>query len=234
MPLMTIALSPFLLRPMTIADLPQIAEIEGQSFPSSWPSSAYKRELQRGSLARYIVAVRRDAPSRERTGLGRVVDGIKGALGRTPVPVPEYLAGFIGVWFMVEETHVVTVAVRESERRQGVGELLLLAAFDVSRDKGLPVITLECRVSNLAAQALYEKYGFERLGIRKRYYTDNNEDALILTTPTIDEPDYAARVERLRRAHQERWGMAGAERSTPDTTDASGTTGHEVWHDEPR
>jgi [ribosomal protein S18]-alanine N-acetyltransferase len=208
---MTITASPYTLRPMTFADLPQIAEIEGESFPSSWPSAAYKRELQRNNLARYIVAVRRDAPHRGRSGLTRVVDGLKGMFGRVPGPEPEYVAGFIGVWFMVDETHIVTVAVRASERRQGVGELLLLAAFDLSREKGLPALTLECRVSNVAAQALYEKYGFQRLGIRKRYYTDNNEDALIMTTPSTEDPAYAARVENLRREHRERWGVESAE-----------------------
>ena len=208
---MTLTTSPYALRPMTVADLAQIAEIEGESFPSSWPSAAYKRELQRNNLARYIVAVRRDAPPRARSGLGRVVNGLKGMLGRAPEPAPEYVAGFIGVWFMVDETHIVTVAVRESERRGGVGELLLLAAFDLSREKGLPVLTLECRVSNVAAQALYEKYGFQRLGVRKRYYTDNNEDALIMTTPSTEDPAYAARIDELRRRHRERWGVENAD-----------------------
>jgi ribosomal-protein-alanine N-acetyltransferase len=137
------------------------------------------------------------------------VHGIKEIFGHSLDAAPEYVAGFIGIWFMVDETHVVTVAVRESERRRGVGELLLLAAFDLSREKGLHVLTLECRVSNLAAQALYEKYGFQRLGIRNRYYTDNNEDALIMTTRSLEDPAYAEQIEALRRQHQERWGAAG-------------------------
>jgi ribosomal-protein-alanine N-acetyltransferase len=208
---MTLTTSPYSLRPMSVADLPQIAEVEAESFPSSWPSSAYKRELQRNNLARYVVAVRQDAPAPQRGGLGRVMDGIKGMFGHSTDSAPEYVAGFIGVWFMVDETHIVTVAVRESERRHGVGELLLLAAFDLTREKELHVLTLECRVSNTAAQALYEKYGFQRLGIRKRYYTDNNEDALIMTTPSLEDPAYAARIEALRRQHQERWGAAGVQ-----------------------
>lgn len=208
---MTLTTSPYLLRAMTVTDLPQIAAIEAESFPSSWPSSAYKRELQQNNLARYVVAVRRDAPAPERGGFGRALAGIRGIFGRAPEPSAEYVAGFIGVWFMVDETHIVTVAVRESERQRGVGELLLLAAFDLSRERRLHALTLECRVSNTAAQALYEKYGFQRLGIRKRYYTDNNEDALIMTTPSLEEPAYAARVEQLRRQHQERWGHARGE-----------------------
>ena len=205
---MTIVASPYLLRPMSVADLPQIAEIEAESFPSAWPSSAYKKELQRNSLARYTVAVGRTAPrSPERRGLSRVVSGIRGMRNSATDEAPQDpIAGFIGVWFMVDEAHIVTVAVRQSERRKGVGELLLLAAFDLAREKGVHVLTLECRVSNTAAQALYEKYGFQRLGIRKRYYPDNNEDALIMTPPLTEDAAYRARIEDLRCRHHERWG----------------------------
>jgi ribosomal-protein-alanine N-acetyltransferase len=216
---MTGAASPFHLRPMTVADLPQIHEIESQSFPSAWPSSAYKRELQRNNLAQYIVAARpAPAAAVERSRIGRVLSGLRGMLTAEPgagtrpappaddPPVMEYLAGFLGLWMMVDEAHIVTVAVRESERRKGVGELLLLGAYDLAESKGLHVLTLECRVSNVAAQALYEKYGFQRVGIRPRYYTDNNEDALIMTTPSTEDPAYRARIEELRRCHQERWG----------------------------
>lgn len=208
---MTITLSPFSLRSMTVADLPQIEQIETESFPSAWPSSAYKREMERNNLARYVVAVRREPPAAETRPAGSRLSGaIRRLFRRPPPPVAEYVAGFIGVWFMVDETHIVTVAVRESDRRQGVGELLLLEAFDLSTEKGVPVLTLECRVSNIAAQALYEKYGFQRLGIRKRYYTDNNEDALIMTTPSLEDPLYREQVEDLRRRYQERWGRSGA------------------------
>jgi ribosomal-protein-alanine N-acetyltransferase len=190
---------------MTVADLPQIVEIEAESFPSAWPTSAYKRELERNNLARYMVAVRPNAPVATLHGLRRMLSGLRSKLGGDREPI-EYIAGFIGVWFMVDETHIVTVAVRESERRRGVGELLLLSAFDLSREKGVPVLTLECRVSNAPALALYEKYGFQRLGIRKRYYTDNNEDAVIMTTPSLDDPPYAAQIESLRQQYQQRWG----------------------------
>ena len=209
---MTVAASPYVLRPMRVADLPQVNEIETQSFPSAWPTSAYKRELQRNNLARYVVAARREPPAAlERTGLDRVIFGIRGVFHTNAESPSEYIAGFLGLWLMVDEGHIVTIAVRPSERHKGVGELLLLAAFDLAREKGLHVLTLECRVSNLAAQALYDKYGFQRVGIRKRYYTDNNEDALIMTTPSIEDAAYAARVDGLRRRHHERWGVPRTE-----------------------
>ncbi|HZU75268.1 MAG TPA: GNAT family N-acetyltransferase, partial [Dehalococcoidia bacterium] len=102
----------------------------------------------------------------------------------------------------------VTVAVRTASRRQGIGELLLLTAIALAQQRGERVLTLECRVSNTGAQALYAKYGFRSVGVRKRYYTDNNEDALIMTTPEIQTPAYQAQFERLRTAHRERWGAA--------------------------
>lgn len=205
---MTLTTSPFLLRPMDLPDLVQITAIEAESFPSAWPSNAYKRELQRNNLARYIVAVERAPAPPPATGLRHLVDGIWRAFGGEATPPGERIAGFLGLWYMVDETHIVTVATRAAERRRGVGELLLLGAFDLTAARGIPRLTLECRVSNEAALALYDKYGFERLGIRKRYYTDNNEDAVIMTTASLDDPAYRARIEDLRRRHQERWGAA--------------------------
>jgi ribosomal-protein-alanine N-acetyltransferase len=204
---MTIAASPYSIRPMTAVDLPQVAEVEAESFTSVWPSSAYKRELQANNLARYVVAVQPAAPpAQPKPALERVVSGLRGVF-RSDTPSPaDYVVGFIGVWLMVDEAHIVTVAVRESERRKGIGELLLLAAFDLAWEKDVHVLTLECRVSNTGAQALYEKYGFERAGIRKRYYSDNNEDALIMTTPSTVDSAYRARIEALRQQHQQRWG----------------------------
>src|SRR5829696_3921162 len=101
---MTLTRSPYALRPMTVADLPQIAVIEAESFPSAWPSSAYKQELERNNLARYIVAVRRDAPPRSAPrGFRQMLARLRGPARANPPPAPEYVAGFIGVWFMVDE-----------------------------------------------------------------------------------------------------------------------------------
>lgn len=209
---MSITVSPYRIRPLELADLPQIHEIEEQSFPSAWPSSAYKRELAENKLARYIVAGRPvPVVPVANSGIASPLSRLRHRNTRpadAPAPL-ERIDGFLGLWCMVDEGHIVTVAVRESARRQGVGELLLLAAFDLARAVGMPVLTLEVRASNHSAQALYEKYGFERVGERRRYYTDNNEDALIMTTPSTDDPDYRARIEALRRRHQERWGKSG-------------------------
>ena len=114
--------------------------------------------------------------------------------------------GFVGIWLLVDEAHVVTIAVRDSHRRRGVGELLLIAAIETALRERQSVVTLECRVSNAAALRLYEKYGFEQVGLRRRYYSDNQEDGYILTASGIETPSYRRRFQRLRDEHRERWG----------------------------
>jgi ribosomal-protein-alanine N-acetyltransferase len=196
-----------------------------------WPQTAYKRELQANSMARYLVigdqngdrgtspAATTGTPAgvvkeSDATGLGHVVRSVRRIFSRegtapaASLPPEEYLVGFAGLWFMLEECHVVTVAVREARRRQGIGELLVITAIELAQRKSQDVLTLECRVSNRSAQTLYEKYGFRNVGVRKRYYTDDNEDALIMTTPPIHTPEYTARFERLRAEHERRWGVA--------------------------
>jgi [ribosomal protein S18]-alanine N-acetyltransferase len=98
---------------------------------------------------------------------------------------------------MVDEAHVTTFAVSPDCRRQGVGEHLLLELLRIAESVGAAVATLEVRVSNLPARRLYEKYGFRPVGVRPRYYTDNNEDALIMTTSELRSRDMRARVGRL-------------------------------------
>ena len=207
--------SPYYIRPMTLDDIPQVSEIERESFPTMWPQTAYKRELQQNAMARYLVVSRPlpAAPASEQhaAGLGGAVKNLRRLLRKepaAPTPGEEQLAGFLGLWFMLEECHVVTVAVREALRRQGIGELLVITAVELALRREQEVLTLECRVSNTGAQALYERYGFERVGVRRRYYTDNNEDALIMTTPPIHTPEYRERFARLRADHAERWGVS--------------------------
>lgn len=213
--------SSYLIRAMTTADIPQVSEIERASFPTMWPQTAYKRELEHNQMARYLVISDQQSlhtsPIVTNTaaggGLAQVVRSVRRMFGSDdPAPPPmqpqPYVTGFIGLWFMLEECHVVTVAVREDHRRRGIGELLIITAIELALHKDQEVLTLECRVSNTNAQALYAKYGFQNVGVRRRYYTDNNEDALILTTPSIRTSEYQAQLARLRTTHRERWGTA--------------------------
>jgi ribosomal-protein-alanine N-acetyltransferase len=102
------------------------------------------------------------------------------------------------MWLMVDEAHITTFAVHPAWRRQRIGERLLLAFLDLARDRHAREATLEVRLSNLAARRLYEKYGFRPVGLRPRYYSDNNEDALIMTTEPLADARLRARIERLR------------------------------------
>ena len=103
-----------------------------------------------------------------------------------------------GMWLMVDEAHIITFAVHPIWRRQRIGERLLLALLDLAEDAGANEATLEVRLSNLAARRLYEKFGFRPVGLRPRYYSDNGEDALIMTTDHLRDQGMRERIARLR------------------------------------
>ena len=109
---------------------------------------------------------------------------------------------------MVDEAHVVSVGVRTSDRGRGIGELLLIGALERAMSRTAAVMTLEVRASNWVAINLYRKYGFEQRGVRKAYYVDNREDALIMTTEPILRPEYREFFVALEREHATRWGAA--------------------------
>jgi ribosomal-protein-alanine N-acetyltransferase len=188
---------------MSADDITQVADIERESFPSMWPQTAYRRELT-NKIARYLVICEphEEPPAAQPAGLWGTLRRIVGSDGAPRTG--ERLLGFIGLWLMVGEAHVVTVAVREDHRRMGIGERLLIAGIELAMEYDQEVVTLEVRASNESAQRLYEKYGFARVGLRRRYYTDNNEDAVLMTTPELTSPGYRALFEDLRAQHQER------------------------------
>ena len=108
------------------------------------------------------------------------------------------IVAYGGIWLMVDEAHVTTFAVHPRYRRRRIGEQLILALLDLARERHAREATLEVRLSNLPARRLYEKYGFRPVGIRPRYYSDNNEDALIMTTEPLELPAMRERLARLR------------------------------------
>jgi ribosomal-protein-alanine N-acetyltransferase len=202
-------------RPMALGDIPQVVDIERESFPAMWPQTTYKREL-RNHLARYLVVVERqqapeDVASSEPTT--QPSPGWRGAFRRLlriespPESTQELILGFVGLWLMMGEAHIVTLAVRGSRRRCGLGELLLIRAIDAAVANGQHVITLEVRRTNEAAISLYEKYGFSRAGVRRRYY-ENDEDAVIMTTQPLGSPAFQERYALLKEAHARHWGGA--------------------------
>jgi ribosomal-protein-alanine N-acetyltransferase len=181
---------------MRLEDLDEVQRIEEASFTTPWPPNAYRSELLTNRLASYLVA--------------RVDDRI---------------VAYGGMWLMVDEAHITTFAVHPAWRRQRLGERLLLAFLDLARDRHAREATLEVRLSNVAARRLYEKYGFRPVGIRPRYYSDNNEDALIMTTEPLDDPEQRDRVERLRAELDARPAPTGPFEPDDDQPDRDGTVG---------
>jgi [ribosomal protein S18]-alanine N-acetyltransferase len=157
--------------PMLVADVGAVQAIEQASFSAPWPPNAYLTELQTNRLAHYMV-----------------------------VRVGDAVVGYAGLWLMVDEAHITTFAIHPDWRRRRLGERLLLALLDIAIERRAAEATLEVRLSNLAARRLYEKFGFRPVGIRPRYYTDNNEDALIMTTERLDGTAMRDRLARLRAA----------------------------------
>jgi [ribosomal protein S18]-alanine N-acetyltransferase len=195
------------IRPMDPRDIPHAMEIERQSFPTMWPQTIYQRELK-NPMARYLVAYEvsndHEPSARDETDRSGLLRRLLG--GQPPAPARELVLGSVGVWFMIGEAHIVTIAVREDYRRCGIGELLLTAALEVAVEAQQEEVTLEYRISNGAARALYEKYGFAQVGVRARYYTDNHEDAVLMTTPPLRSAEFRRLMGRRIAEQRERWG----------------------------
>ena len=170
--------------PMTVDDIARVVEIDTLSFPLPWSATSYRYELTQNPNSHFVVAVTGDepaAPIKEHDGLaGRLLAG-RWFRPAAPPPEPRQIVGYSGFWFIIDEAHVSTIAVHPDWRGQGVGESLFVTMLEQALDLGALTATLEVRVTNAPAQALYRKYDFEPTGRRKRYYRDNGEDALLMT-----------------------------------------------------
>jgi len=164
-----VSVAPVAISTMTLDDIKGVQEVERTSFPIPWPANAFRHELTQNKNARYVVA--RDG---------------------------DRIVGYAGLWLMVDEAHITTFAVHPDARRRKIGERLLQRLFEIAGDIGAEWLTLEVRASNIAAQRLYEKYGFKRAGVRRRYYSDNGEDALIMWTERIKDRAVRDRLKKLR------------------------------------
>jgi [ribosomal protein S18]-alanine N-acetyltransferase len=218
----------YFVEPLSEEDIPAVQEIERRSFTTPWSLSTYRQEL-RNQSSRYLVArasptlppPREQRPPAPRSVLADWVSWLLRRPPPAPTPTPTYpLVGYGGVWLSVDEGHITTIATAPEHRGRGIGELLLISLVDQALDLGADRITLEVRVSNTAAQQLYLKYGFEPVGRRPRYYTDNGEDAMLMTTPLIREATYQEQLKRLRDALYDRLRRA-ADQPAPTHTHAS-------------
>lgn len=191
--------------PMDLTDILQVLEVDRESYTLPWPASAYRREILHNRNAHYLVLRELADESGEAQG-----DRQTEQRPRLPIPFfrwtgktetkpgrPGHIVGYAGMWLMMDEAHITTVALRVSWRGQGFGELLLASLVEAAAELGSERVTLEVRVSNEPAQSLYRKYGFSQTGRRPRYYSDNNEDAFIMTTGSIQDPAYRKQFDVL-------------------------------------
>jgi len=155
--------------PLQEEDLPAIMEIEKSSFISHWPESAFMSEIANNRLAHYFVA----------KDQGIVV-------------------GYSGIWLILDEAHITTLAVHSEYRRKKIGEQLLIHLLTIAAGKGARWATLEVRESNVAAQELYKKYGFITVGNRKNYYQEENENAVIMWTGNLRGESFKRKLTEMK------------------------------------
>jgi ribosomal-protein-alanine N-acetyltransferase len=185
---------PYVIEPMQLRDVAEVMEIERLSFPSPWSARAYRYELQENNLSHYLVARPQRPLARKEPSFWA---GLRRALGVT-ASAGINIFGYGGFWLMAGEAHISTIAVRPEWRRRGIGELLLVAMLELAVELGADLATLEVRVSNIAAQSLYQKYGFAKVGLRPHYYRDRGEDALIMTTKHLTSAAFQSGFQRLK------------------------------------
>jgi [ribosomal protein S18]-alanine N-acetyltransferase len=155
--------------PMRVADIPDVLRVESLCFSTPWPRNAFHNELTENKLAHYFI--------------GRAGDE---------------LVAYGGLWVILEDAHITTVAVHPSHQRQGYGERVLIRLLEESIERGASWVTLEVRESNLPAQSLYKKYGFTIVNTRRGYYSDNDENALVMWAGNLKGAVFQSRLHAMK------------------------------------
>jgi len=230
----------FSVRPIIDQDIPFVEQLEKEAFPTVWPRTPIKRDMNNKRIAYLVVTdldqrpMAIDSPKSidppTPTGKGpnlyqKLSRTIESKLFPQPTPGEPSLdppLGFIGIWFLSDDAHITAITVSSSWRGHGLGELLMIGSIESAISRNSRVITLEVRVSNSIAISLYQKYGFKKVGIRKGYYNDNREDAVIMTTEPIRSLTYEHRFSELCREYSRRYcdlriAMTNSNRSIPST-----------------
>jgi ribosomal-protein-alanine N-acetyltransferase len=146
------------IKPMSLDDLTEVIRIERASFPSPWSEEMFRRELMKNKDFSIFISAK----------------------------LNDRLVGYGGIWIIIDEAHVVNLAVHPSYRGKGIGRLILLALLEIAQRKGMKRLTLEVRRSNVNAIRFYKRFGFQQRGIRKDYYgSPQKEDAIIMWLDNI-------------------------------------------------
>lgn len=175
------------LKPATLDMLPAIVELDQRSLGGLWSLDGYQREL--------------DSPNSELLVLQQV----------SPDLGPGSLVGIGCYWAIVEEAHITVLGIAPEYQRQGLGQTLLYALLASAHKRGLERATLEVRISNQSARALYEKFGFQEAGKRRRYYQDTGEDALVLWRGGLQYPQFSQDLQVWKTNVQELLSRSGWE-----------------------
>jgi [ribosomal protein S18]-alanine N-acetyltransferase len=209
----------YYVRPIRPEDIRQVSAIDREAFPENWPPPNYYRETKNG-LAHYLVACdsektyRPPEPEMPPSERGKLLTRMAQMLNirrftdvEPPLSGKEYVAGFGGVWVLADEAHLTNLAVRGSYQRRGIGELMLMGIIEMATRLKSVFVTLEVRKSNYVAQNLYRHYGFHDVGVRRGYYIDNHEDALLMTTDNLSSAAYQAEILKLKQAYARERGI---------------------------
>lgn len=165
----------FKIEKMHLYHLDDVMEIETLNYGEHhWSRDSFVNEID-NAISEYLVAVNENGKS----------------------------IGYIGIWKIMDEAHVTNLAVHPDFQRQGIARFLITKALDICYSEKIKFITLEVRVSNEKAKKLYEKFGFKSLGVRKKYYQDNNEDAIIMWTENIFSENYKKLFEKNKEEIRE-------------------------------
>jgi ribosomal-protein-alanine N-acetyltransferase len=155
----------FYIRPMKPNDVDQVHNIDKLSFTLPWPARSYYFELQNPNGRSWVVEI-------------------------TEPNGQKIIAGMLVLWLIVDEAHIGTIAIHPDYRQHGYGSKLLGHAIRSVQSEGAEIVYLEVRRGNLTAQAMYNKFGFELSGVRKGYYSDNHEDALLYTLYELQQKEF--------------------------------------------
>lgn len=178
---------PYIIRLMTEDDIPAVSILDREVFPDMKMPTNFQNEFK-NCMAHYIVALNA-SPSSSGDSESNII-------------------GYAGLWLMVGEAHIVNIAVSNGFRRQGLGELLLVALIEFALSMCCNMMTLEVRASNVTAQKLYEKFGFTVRGVRKGYYTDNREDGVIMTIDNINGKVFKDEFKKIKNRYRKKRGAA--------------------------
>ena len=196
--------------------LPSAVELDRLCFGRLWAIEGYRRELESPNsdlLGLWTWETEDCVSGQHGADTGTPPLQVRAGTGTPPLQIPPTLIGIGCLWAILEEAHIIMLAIHPQFQRQGLGQALLLALLKSAHDRQLERSTLEVRDSNLAAVSLYKKFGFKEAGRRKRYYEDTGEDALVMWRSGLEKPEFqryltVEKVQMCDRFHDKKWHLA--------------------------